>query len=185
MESAPDGRFLFSVPSADILIFFKFVESLSLQIALAFDTQKILRSRTNLTAGDLMETLSKRQDAENSIRAFFMEIQSEEENPDFKLDDPGKSASHALFQVVSGGIPPLLLVREGQYTLPARSGLPAGIISPGLMQLQEVEWQKDDIVYVHTEISGSVREFHDLLARKIESDDLPEHTVVVKLTMIE
>ncbi|MBI3396832.1 MAG: SpoIIE family protein phosphatase [Spirochaetia bacterium] len=100
------------------------------------------------------------REAQTSFRAALVEIGTTEED--------------MLVQVSTAGLPPLALVTGGDFTLPIRSGVPAGVVPDRRIFPQSMEWNVGDALILYTDYSGpegalQLREFHD----RIKTGDVP------------
>ncbi|MBU44535.1 MAG: hypothetical protein CMN76_15040 [Spirochaetaceae bacterium] len=84
---------------------------------------------------------------QQSLKCLILEVKpADQEDPE----------DYYLARVYAAGMPPLLLIDEGNYRIPTRSGIPLGI-SPDLEQpSQSLEWDRGGILHFHTDIAGVV-----------------------------
>lgn len=82
-----------------------------------------------------------------SLKCLMLEVKpADQEDPE----------DYYLARVFAAGMPPLLLIDEGNYRIPTRSGIPLGISEELEQPSQSLEWDRGGILHFHSDISGIV-----------------------------
>ncbi len=99
-------------------------------------------------------------------------------------EDEAPGEVPGLFHAVTAGLPPPLLIRDGEFSFPLRSGIPAGIVSEWMSQTQSMEWHEGDALYVHTDTADSQtpQDFHEYLRSHAgDSLQIPEDMILFRI----
>ena len=90
---------------------------------------------------------------------------------------------YGVVNILAAGLPPMVLITEGQMTFPVRSGLPAGVLPNWFTEMQSVDWRPGDELNFYTEArtTMSLREFHEYLLANRNPEELPPDMALFKL----
>jgi hypothetical protein len=97
-------------------------------------------------------------------------------------DTVQEDASFAMLRVLMAGIPPLVMIENGHYHFPVRSGIPLGI-NDLQIPLQSLELPVQASIYIHTPIDGPkeyLKEMHSMLPH-FNSELIPEGVLLLGL----
>ncbi len=86
-------------------------------------------------------------DHNQSLKCLILEVRPQDQ------EDP---EDYYLARVFAAGMPPLLLIDEGNYRIPTRSGIPLGISRDLEQPSQSLEWDRGGIIHFHSDIGGVV-----------------------------
>lgn len=97
-------------------------------------------------------------------------------------DSTQEDASFAMVRVFMAGMPPLVMIENGHYHFPVRSGIPLGINDLHI-PMQPLELPVHASVYIHTPLDGrkeELKEMHSMLSH-FKSEMLPEGVLLFGL----
>ncbi|MBW7858072.1 MAG: hypothetical protein H3C43_07265 [Leptonema sp. (in: Bacteria)] len=89
----------------------------------------------------------------------------------------------ALFDVLMGGLPPLVMIEDGRFHFPVRSGIPLGV-NDLLIKSQILEVPINSVFYLHTQLNQNyeLRQLHSLL-QDIDTQKLPDDILLFGLQL--
>lgn len=99
-------------------------------------------------------------------------------------DSTQEDASFAMVRVFMAGMPPLVMIENGHYHFPVRSGIPLGI-SDLHIPMQQFELPVKASVYIHTPLDGrkeELKEMHSMLPH-FNSEMLPDRVLLFGLNL--
>jgi len=97
-------------------------------------------------------------------------------------DTTQEDASFAMVRVFMAGMPPLVMIENGHYHFPVRSGIPLGINDLHI-PMQPLELPVHASLYIHTPLDGrkeELKEMHSMLSH-FKSEMLPEGVLLFGL----
>ncbi len=93
-----------------------------------------------------------------------------------------EDADFAIIRVFTAGMPPLVMIENGHYHFPVRSGIPLGI-NDLPVSVQPLELSTKASLYVHTPLDGhgaGLKELHSMLLH-LKSEMIPEDVLLFGL----
>ena len=96
------------------------------------------------------------------------------------------SLTFAMLDILMAGLPPAVVIEEGQFSFPVRSGIPFGI-NDLLLSEQPLELPVEASLFLHTPLHGSsysLKDMHIMLS-SFNKDEIPEGVMVFQLELLQ